>query len=386
MTTAILSLSLLTVMAGAAVAPALNLIAEYFSGTDPTLVQMIISIPALFIFITNMFFRPLCKKFRARTLMMIGLALYVIGGCVTGLFTNIWIILIFRAVVGIGVGILMPLSTGLISFYFTKDKQDGLMGYSSAMNMMGGVIATLIAGALAQISWRASFLVYLMGLISVVLGMMWMPNERIYDPKEVKKEEGVFKKYNSFIVAMFLLMVSFFIYPANFAIETARSGVLPQQLIAVIMALMDIFGFFGGLAFAHIKKKAKGGTKFVSPALFLAGYILLAVTGAAGPGASSGSMAVLRVMLLAGSFLVGFANGAGVPFIISTASKKAGRTAATGVMPMISAALYLAQFTTPFIAGLLKGCLSAAGLGTSSYTVAILTSALLFIWSARIKE
>ena len=393
LTTAILSLSLLTVMAGAAVAPALGLIAEHFKDTDPTLVQMIISIPALFIFITNLFFRPLCKRFRARTLMMIGLALYIIGGCAAGLFSNIWLILVFRAVVGVGVGILMPLSTGLISFYFTKDKQDALMGMSSAMNMMGGVVATLIAGVLAQLSWRAAFLVYLMGLISVLLAMMWMPNERIFDPKEVRKEEGVFKKYNVFIIAMFLLMVSFFIYPANFAIETAKSDVIPQHLIAIVMALMDIFGFFGGLAFAGIKKRAGKQTRFVAPALFLSGYILLALSGVRAPAvsemsaASAGSSLMLaRIAVLAGSFLVGFANGAGVPFIISTASMKAGKAAATSVMPMISAALYLAQFTTPFIAGILKGVLQACGLETSSYIIAIITSALFLIWSSRISD
>ena len=399
LTTAILSLSLLTVMAGAAVAPALGLIAEHFKDTDPTLVQMIISIPALFIFITNLFFRPLCKRFRARTLMMIGLALYIIGGCAAGLFSNIWLILVFRAVVGVGVGILMPLSTGLISFYFTKDKQDALMGMSSAMNMMGGVVATLIAGFLAQLSWRAAFLVYLMGLISVVLAMMWMPNERIFDPKEVKKEEGVFKKYNVFIIAMFLLMVSFFIYPANFAMETAKSGVIPQHLIAIVMALMDIFGFFGGLAFAGIKKRAGKQTRFVAPALFLLGYILLSFStitaagagasaaGAAAAGASAaGSLLIPRIAVLAGSFLVGFANGAGVPFIISTASMKAGKSAATSVMPMISAALYLAQFTTPFITSIIKGGLAACGLEASSYIVAVITSALFLIWSSRISD
>lgn len=399
LTTAILSLSLLTVMAGAAVAPALGLIAEHFKDTDPTLVQMIISIPALFIFITNLFFRPLCKRFRARTLMMIGLALYIIGGCAAGLFSNIWLILVFRAVVGVGVGILMPLSTGLISFYFTKDKQDALMGMSSAMNMMGGVVATLIAGVLAQLSWRAAFLVYLMGLISVLLAMMWMPNERIFDPKEVRKEEGVFKKYNVFIIAMFLLMVSFFIYPANFAIETAKSGVIPQHLIAIVMALMDIFGFFGGMAFAGIKRRMRKQTRFVAPALFLLGYILLSFStitaagagasaaGAAAAGASAaGSLLIPRIAVLAGSFLVGFANGAGVPFIISTASMKAGKAAATSVMPMISAALYLAQFTTPFITSIIKGGLAACGLEASSYIVAVITSALFLIWSSRISD
>ena len=162
LTTAILSLSLLTVMAGAAVAPALNVIKEYFSDVDQTLVQMIISIPALFIFLTNMIFPKLCSLFRAKELTLAGLVLYVVGGCAAGLFSNIWLVLVFRALVGVGVGIIMPMSTGLLSFYYTRDKQDKLMGYSSAMNQMGGVIATLISGLLAGISWRASFLVYLL--------------------------------------------------------------------------------------------------------------------------------------------------------------------------------------------------------------------------------
>lgn len=64
----ILSLSLLTVMAGAAVAPALGVIQEYFADSSPVLVQMIISIPAIFIVITNSIFPRLCKKFGAKAL------------------------------------------------------------------------------------------------------------------------------------------------------------------------------------------------------------------------------------------------------------------------------------------------------------------------------
>lgn len=150
---AILSLSLLTVMAGAAVAPALGLIQAYYADTDRSLVQMIVSMPALFIAGTNLFlFKPLCKRFRARTLLIFGLLLYTVFGCLAGLFSNILMILVCRALVGIGVGIIMPLSTGLLSFYFTRDKQGPLMGYSSALNMLGGVVATLIAGGPMSLS------------------------------------------------------------------------------------------------------------------------------------------------------------------------------------------------------------------------------------------
>lgn len=123
------------------------------------------------------------------------------GGCATGLFDNIWIVLLFRAIVGAGVGIIIPMSTGLLSFYYPKDKQDKLMGYSSAMNQMGGVIATLVSGLLAGISWRASFLVYLMGLLCIVLCFLFLPNERIGSQNNIK-EKAVFKKCYPFVIAM----------------------------------------------------------------------------------------------------------------------------------------------------------------------------------------
>ena len=175
LTGSILSLSLLTVMAGAAVAPALNVIQAHFAQSSQTFVQMIISIPALFIVITNFFFPKLCRRLNPRTLVLLGLSLYTVGGCAAGLFDQIGLVLVMRALVGVGVGILMPLSTGLLTDYFPPEKQASLLGISSAMNQLGGVIATLLAGLLAGISRRASFLVYLLGLGSILLCLRFLP-------------------------------------------------------------------------------------------------------------------------------------------------------------------------------------------------------------------
>lgn len=371
LTVTILSLSLLTVMAGAAVAPALDVIKNSFPNTSQTLIQMIISIPALFIFLTNMIFPRLCKIFRAKELAVSALILYAFGGCAAGLFSNIYVILMFRAVVGIGVGIIMPMSTGLISFYYTRDKQDRLMGYSSAMNQMGGVISTFLSGILAAVSWRLSFLVYLMGLFSIVLCIAFLPNEKISRNSQ-KREKGVFKKYYSFAAAIFILMFTFFIYPAEFAIETSKDGIISQHYIAVIMAGMDLIAFFGGLSYVHIKKHFGSGPKFVAPLMFLAGYTALTLL-RGWPGA------------IIGSCLIGFANGLGIPFIISTASRKAGKSAATTVMPLVSMAMYLAQFLTPIILSVITGAVGITSPDHVPYIIACVSAAILILWSFLIK-
>ncbi len=345
LTVSILSLSLLTVMAGAAVAPALGVIKDHFNYCDDAVIQMIISIPAIFIAITNFFVPKLCERFKSKTLLMAALAIYIIGGCVAGAFNNIYLVLIMRAFVGVSVGILMPLSTGLLSFYYPPQSQARLMGYSSAMNQMGGVIATLLSGVLASMSWRASFLVYLMGLLSAALCFFFLPNDRISAQKKSALVEGEsgrrFKYKYKYIVAMFLLMSTFFVYPTSFAMEISADNIIPRQFIAPIMAGMDLVAFFGGLAFVGTKKIFKGYMRFLAPVLFFTGYLFLAFT-------------TVWFGTIIGSVLIGFANGIGVPFIIAEGVIQVGKMAATVLMPFISAALYIAQFLSPILLSIVR--------------------------------
>ena len=375
----ILSLSLLTVMAGAAVAPALGVIKEAFPHASQLSIQLIISMPALFIFLTNMFFPRLSAKFGSKTLVLAGLTLYTVGGVAAGLFSNITLLLCMRALVGVGVGIIMPLSTGLLAYFYPPEAQSKLSGYSSAMNQIGGVVATLLAGVLSAINWRASFLVYLLGLISVVLCALFLPNERLNGNKEKEadgaKSEKVsvltsMKIYYKYIVAMFLLMSCFFLYPANYAMETlAFDTMIPASLISVIMAFADVVAAVGGFLFFRIMKAAKGMTKVVSPVIFLLGFVFLYLGGWVGT--------------LLGSALVGFANGAGVPFVISQGSMKAGKTAASTVMPLVSAALYLSQFVSPF---LMTGASAVLGnFRHPAYLFGMVLSVLFLLWSLTIK-
>lgn len=364
----ILSLSLLTVMAGAAVAPALEVIRAHFSDATRTSVQLIVSMPAVFIVITNLCFNRLAEKFGSKTLVMTGLVLYTAGGCCAGLFDSIGLVLLMRALVGVGVGMIMPLSTGLLTYYFPPEMREGLLGLASAANQLGGVIATLLAGLLAGISWRLSFMVYLMGLISIVLCLIFLPNDRIGDaaqPDEAPRG-GVFRRNLTHIAAMFLLMSAFFVYPANFAIVTAAEGDMPMQLCAPVMAGLDLVAFLGGLLFVWVKRVSGRFAALVAPLMFLAGYCLLAFVGG-----TAGT--------LAGSALIGFANGVGIPYIISTASANEGRRAATAVMPLLSASMYLAQFVSPFLLSAVAAF--AGGAARLPYYLAVALSALLCLIS-----
>lgn len=362
----ILSISLLTVMAGAAIAPALGIIRDHFAGAPDMLVQLIVSLPALLIILANLAFPRICALMKTRTLALTGLVLYIVAGAGCFFCDNIYILLAMRAVLGVSVGMIMPLSTGLLAYYFPPEKQASLMGLSAAMNQMGGVIATLLAGMLANICWNYAFLVYLLGLIAVVLVALFLPNERLSGGSTPSLR--MLKKFHPSVVGMFLVMLLFFIYPTRFAICAHECTSLPNNAITLIMVGLDVVAFIIGLMFGSMMKHFRHGMKYIAPIGFIIGYILL-------------SMGTRLPLLIAGSAFIGIANGIGVPYLNTIASMKAGREAASTVMPLLSAALYLGQFLSPIIVTPLGALLSEASDPLAPFKAGILIGVIYLLQS-----
>jgi len=362
LSSAILSISLLTVMAGAAIAPALSVIKSRFSGSPDLLVQFIISLPALFIILSNLCFPLISKHFKTRTIALAGLMVYVVCGTAPFFTESLGLILVFRALLGLAVGVIMPLSTGLLAFYFPPQKQASLMGLSAAMNQLGGVVATLLAGLLSNISWQYTFLVYLLGLIAVLLVALFLPNEKLPSPARSKDSSGSFlsrlKHFHQSVVGMFLCMSLFFVFPSNFALTTHARTNLSANAVTYIMVGLDVVAFVAGLSFGSLMKSFRRQMKYFAPVLFILGYGCYCLP------ASLPSIII-------GSILIGLANGVGVPYLNTIASIKGGKDAATTVMPLISAALYLGQFLSPiFISSL--GRAVFGGTVVAPYVMAVL--------------
>lgn len=351
-------------MAGAAVAPALGIIKEHFSTSPNILIQLIISLPALFIIITNLGFNYLCHFLRTKTIAITGLVIYVIAGACALFANNIWILLVFRAVLGISVGLLMPLSTGLLAFYFPPERQSELMGDAAAMNQLGGVVATLLAGLLATISWRLSFLVYLFGLISIVLVLFYLPNDKLLS-KNARISTKKLLKFHPSVIGMLLVMMIFFIFPANYAIIATKQGLISGKAITIVMVAYDVVAFFVGLMFGTIMKTCRQSIKYFAPVLFFLSYLIFAL---------SPSVSATIIALLLG----GIANGVGVPYINTIASIKGGKDSVTTVMPLISASLYLGQFIAPLVVKLFSERFFPNDL-SAPYKVAMILCVIFFL-------
>ena len=371
-TATILSMSLLTVMAGAAIAPALGIITAPFSTATDLLVPLIVSMPALLIIVTNLFFLTISRRLRTRTIATTGLLLYVAAGAGCFFVTDIYVLLLMRALLGVSVGLVMPLSTGLLAYYFPPQEQARLMGLSAAMNQMGGVVATLLAGMLATIEWNFAFLVYLIGLIAVVMVWQWLPDSQLgsANKRGIPFEPRQLLKFHPSVIGMFLLMMLFFVFPTNFAIIAHQQTALSSEAITMTMVGLDVVAFIVGLFLGPIMQCFRQPVKYFAPIFFFLGYAVYLVPNVP--------------MMLVGSASIGIANGVGVPYLNTIASIKGGKNSATTVMPLLSAALYLGQFLSPVIVMPLAKALFRTDL-TAPYKVAMLICLLFLIqvWATR---
>ncbi|MBO5251395.1 MAG: MFS transporter [Bacteroidaceae bacterium] len=373
-TATILSMSLLTVMAAAAIAPAMGIIQQHFDSAPDILIQLIISLPALFIILTNLCFLSISRVLRTRAIAIIGLAIYVVAGTGCFFIDNIYALLVMRALLGVSVGLIMPLSTGLLSYFYPPEEQARLMGLSAAMNQMGGVVGTLLAGILASIQWNYSFLVYLFGLIALLMIIRWLPNERLGSSNKRGKafEPRQLLKFHPSVLGMLLLTMVFFVFPTNFAIITSRQLQLDTATITLIMVALDLLAFFVGLVFGKLMTAFRTSIKFFPPIALIVGYLFYAE-------------ASNITMLLIGSAFIGLGNGIGVPYLLTIASIKGGKNSATTVMPLLSASLYLGQFISPVIILPFSEALFGVNEITGPYKVAVLISILFLIqvWATR---
>lgn len=166
---AIWSISALTSLPGLAVSPILGDLTKIFPKATDLDIQMLTSLPSLLIIPFIILGGKLTEKVDYVRILKVGLWLFAASGILYLISNKMWQLIMVSALLGIGSGLIIPLSTGLISRYFVGAYRVKQFGLSSAITNFTLVIATAVTGYLAEVNWHLPFLVYLLPLISILL-------------------------------------------------------------------------------------------------------------------------------------------------------------------------------------------------------------------------
>ena len=163
------SISALNALPGLAVSPILGQLSVIFPDATELEIQMVSSLPSLLIIPFIILSGQLTERVNSIKLLQIGLSIFLLSGILYLLSNKMWQLVVVSGLLGIGSGLIVPLSTGLISHFFTGPYRTKQFGYSSAITNVTLVLATVLTGYLAEVNWHLPFLVYLFPIVSIFL-------------------------------------------------------------------------------------------------------------------------------------------------------------------------------------------------------------------------
>jgi MFS family permease len=166
---AIWSVSAIVSLPGLAVSPILDDMQHIFPKASELEVQMLESLPSLMIIPFMLLAGRWAIKGNKIALLVVGTSIFLVSGIGCILSHTLVELIVTSTIMGIGAGIIIPLSTGFIVDYFTGDYRVKQLGISSAVNNLTLVIATSAVGYLADVEWHLAFVVYLLPAVTLLL-------------------------------------------------------------------------------------------------------------------------------------------------------------------------------------------------------------------------
>lgn len=332
----ILSISMATVMAGAAISPGLGLIAKAFPEASPTTIKLILTAPSLMIIPFSFLSSYLTNFMRKRTIALIGLLIYFIGGIVPQFMPTIELILAFRLFLGVGVGLIMPLDASLINDYFVGKERTLMMGYNSALSNFSGIVTMLIAGWLATYSWRLPFNVYFLGLLIFLLVFFFLPKGEIQKPPKGERKAKVPLAVFGYSIAMGAIMLAYYSVATNMALYLEQNNLGGAALAGTVVSLTTVGGMITSILIVQIELTFK---KVVVPVMLTSmgiGFFFLTWT-------NSVALVMLSVVL------IGFGQGVLFPVLTLKALDCVPLHQADITASIASSFIFLGQFLSPIV-------------------------------------
>lgn len=156
--------------------PALAYMAEDFPSLPFSTIALVTTLPSLMMIPASLAFSLLRRRFGFRTLFVAAAILLVVGGIAPAWAATFPEVLAWRAVFGLGVGVMWPLAQSLIVELYGGNRQDTLLGWNSVVTAFGGIIWANVGGVLALQGWRVAFFTYFIPIAVLVFCGIFLPN------------------------------------------------------------------------------------------------------------------------------------------------------------------------------------------------------------------
>lgn len=341
---AIYSLAMVTSLPGLAVSPILSDLQKVFSGASEFELQMLESLPSLVVIPFILVSGKLSLNFSIRKLVLWGLILFAISSIIYLMPINMGLMLFNSALLGIGAGMVIPFTTGLIAHYFTGKRRTQQLGIVSAISNLSLVLATALTGYLANINWRLSFLVYSVSIISIFLASRMTKIKKTQEEKAVAvnvphKEHSlnhIVKDWPiSLMIFYFITTIIVLTIPMNLSLFMSHYKIGTDSLSGTLISMFFLSITLPGFFINKLVGKVKDENNLIWIGIIIIGGISILFH------------TIWSVIL--GILLMGLGYGVIQPLIYDRTSEGANISRVTFHLSLVMSMNYLAIILYPFI-------------------------------------
>lgn len=251
--------------AGTFMNAAVQTMIEAWPQLSVTTVRMVTTIPSLVSMPVTILVGGLVgKKLSYRFCSIFGTALIMGAGVAPVLFHSNWIlVLVFRALVGVGVG-LIGVRNALILKSVPEDRQASVIGLGSALLNAGGMLAGPIVGALVVFGWHYAFLFDILALIPIILMILFLKEPANDEAEEsnnvqLEKTSSAKEKMNwrviYYIVAQFVMTAALYPLLSGMSTYMAYKGVGNAFAAGMSNAMYNLFGVLISIVLGPLVKR-----------------------------------------------------------------------------------------------------------------------------------
>jgi len=256
----ILFCSMMTVMAGATIAPSLPEMTKAFPDNPAavTLVKLVLTIPGLAIALTSPFSGWFIDRFGRIKLLASMLFLYALAGS-SGLYLNTLLeIIIGRIFLGIAVGGIMTTAIALIGDYFEGEERKSFLGTQAGVMALSGTLFISFGGFLADIGWRYPFAIYLLALVAVPMVLIFLkePQRASQSQTDLSKDEiRIPKMAWTIYVISFLGMAVFYLMPVQIPFLMQQISDVGNTATGLAISVVMLVGGLMSFLYPRIKSR-----------------------------------------------------------------------------------------------------------------------------------
>lgn len=193
-------------MASQALSPGIPRLIELY-GVSESAVSMSITLPYLISIPFTLLAGSLARRYPLKKFLVTGAVIICVTGLLPFFITNFTAVLIIRACMGIGLGLLFTLTPSMAPEYYPEGSLRNLtIGMQSAWAGSGGFVFNILSGYLVQGEPRSIYLVYLLCILFTLLVCILLPSRPHQKPekKETSSSFAASSLFTAFLTFLFL--------------------------------------------------------------------------------------------------------------------------------------------------------------------------------------